>query len=451
MKRKQLVTTLAVSVISSYSFAAESVTAIDLQRAYTAALEYDATIAAAKSALESDQEQSGYALSFLLPNVSLTGSGGYSKSSIDYAVDTGPVKDKTTEFYLNYGAALRLAQPIYRKNYIDGYRQSKFAVEQGEVKFQLAAQDLALRTTQAYFDVLSAENNVELSGVELQATAKQLERAKKALDVGTATITEVHEAQARFDLTNARAIAAKSQLDIAQQTLTRLIGATPGKFARLRDSLPLTLPEPMDIGAWKQTAANENLKVRIAQLAVDVARLEIGRQRGLAYPSLDLVASYGTSYAGDSTFGSENTSTTTKVGVELSMPLYAGGAISVKTRQLNAEKMKAEHLRDDALREADLQTQQTFSNIVSGVEQIKALQQVEKSSQSSLDSTQKGFELGLRTLVDVLNAQQQLFTAKRDLMAAKYQYLVNRLKLKAAVGQLTANDIAAINAVLEMK
>lgn len=451
MYRKQIVATLVSAVIFTGSLAAENVTTIDLQQAYTAALDYDAKIAAARSALESDRELSGYAMSFLLPSVTLRGGGGYTKSATDYVTDSGSFQDKTTPFYSTYSAALSLTQPIYRKNYIDGYRQSKHAAEQGEVRFLLAVQDLALRTAQAYFDVLSAQNNLELSGVELQANAKQLERAKKALDVGTATITEVHEAQARYDLTSARAIAAKSQLDIAQQTLARLIGNNPNRFARMQDNLPLTLPEPNDISSWKKTASSENLQVRIAQLAVDVAELEIGRQRGLAYPALDFVASYSQNYAGDSTFGGGSTQTGTKFGLELNMPLYAGGAVSIKTRQLNADKMKAQHLRDDALREADLQTQQAFSNIVSGVEQIKALQQVEKSSQSSLDSTQKGFELGLRTLVDVLNAQQQLFTAKRDLTAAKYQYLVNRLKLKAAVGQLAATDIAAINAVLEIK
>lgn len=424
---------------------------VTLQQAYVAALGYDAKIAAARSALESDQEQVGYARSFLLPNVVAAANGGYGKSEIDYAVNTLMMQDKTTPYFEKYGYTLRLTQPVYRKNYIDGYRQAGYLQQQGELRFQLAVQDLALRVAQAYFDVLLAQSNVELADAESQATAKRLDTVKIAHSVGTITLTEVYDAQARFDLSRARAISAQSQLDVARQALARIIGNTPQSLARWPDSFPLLAPEPANVETWKASAIKDNFQVLTALAGVDVARLELERQLGLVYPALDVVASYANNYAGDGTFGGKNTGINSGVTLELSMPLFSGGSVTIKSRQLHADIHKAEHLHTDAKREAELQTQQAFNAVIFGVEQIKALQQGEKSSQSSLDAMQKGFEHGLRTMIDVLNAQQQLFSAKRDLVSAKYQYMLNRFKLKAAVGQLTQADIDAASALLDAK
>ncbi|MDH4276169.1 MAG: TolC family protein, partial [Gammaproteobacteria bacterium] len=291
--------------------AAGNSTQVTLQQAYAAALDYDAKIAVAKSVLESDQEQVGYARSFLLPNVVASASGGYGKSTVDYAKNSQILQDKTTPYFEKYSYALRLTQPVFRKNYIEGYRQAGYMQQQGELRYQSAAQDLALRVAQAYFDVLLAQSNVELADAESQATAKRLDTLKIAQSVGTITMTEVYDAQARFDLSRARAISAKSQLDIASQSLARIIGYTPQTLARWPDNFPLLAPEPSNIDSWKNAAKKENLQVLTASAGVEVARLELERQLGLVYPSLDVVASYGKNYVGDGTFGGENTAANT--------------------------------------------------------------------------------------------------------------------------------------------
>jgi outer membrane protein len=338
-----------------------------------------------------------------------------------------------------------VTQPLYHKQYWAQLNQAKSKVMQADQQLASAFQGLILRVAKAYFDVLLAQDKVELIDAQKKATVHQLEQAKANFDVGTSTITDFNEAQARFDLIEAQEIAAKSDVEVKKHAINAIIGKLPSSLSSVRDDLQIKLPEPFDIEKWVEVAEQNSLAIAVQEKNLEIAVQEIESQNSGHYPILDAVGDYkgGYSNRGINGYGTDLQNTT--IGLQLQIPLYQGGYVTSKVREAVANKQKALDDLEVAKRQADLDTRSAYLNLASSVAQIKAYEQALNSSQSQLDSTNLGYEVGVRTSVDVLNAQQQYFSAKRDLLQSRYTYLVNILSLKSAVGLLSEADLEGVN------
>ncbi|MHB9101867.1 MAG: TolC family outer membrane protein [Sulfuricella sp.] len=407
--------------------------AANLMEVYREAQQQDAAFASARAALEASQEKAPQGLALLLPSINLSANTTWNEVDL-------PTSNRQ---YNSNGYSLSLNQPIYRKQNFAQYEQSKSQVVQAEAQFAVARQDLIVRVAQAYFDVLLAQDNVALAGAQKATIGEQLEMAKRNFEVGIATITDTHEAQARYDLTTAQEIAAQNDLEIKKRALQLVLGKIPEHLAVLNSKLPLVLPEPNDMTKWVAQAEQQSPQIAIQRAALAIATQEVERNRAGHYPTLDLVA--GHSRNNNASYLLSGTVTSQTIGLQLNLPIYQGGSVSSKVREALANQEKARQDLELGNRQAALQTRQAFLGVTSGLAQVKALEQALVSSQSSLDSTRLGQEVGVRTNVDVLNAQQQLYTAKRDLSQARYNYILNQLKLKSAVGVLRDEDVEQVN------
>jgi outer membrane protein len=307
-----------------------------------------------------------------------------------------------------------------------------------------------LRTTQAYFDVLMAQDRIDLIVAQKTAIAGQLAQAQANFDLGSATITDANEAQARYDLVVAQEIAALNEFEIAKHAVQAITGQLPQRLANVK--LQLKANEMgLSMATWQELALLNNLNIQIQQDTAKLADQEIARNQAGHLPTLDAVASYTNSYANGtiSRFGAGNELQVGSIGLQLQIPLYEGGAVSSRVRQAQLNKQRAQDDLTAVRRQTELDTQRAYLNLSSSIAQLKALDQAVISSQSQLDATQLGYQVGVRTSVDVLNAQQQFFSAKRDVAQARYNYLINIIRLKAAAGVVAAADLVDINQQLE--
>lgn len=431
--------------------------AADLVDTYHAAQGQDSVFAAARGAQRAGQEKLTQGRSTLLPSVNLTANSTYNNNEVQYnQAALPPTIVQGTSRFINNGAAITLVQPLYRQNNWQVYSESELQVAQTEAQFKSAEQDLILRVAQAYFDVLSAQDAVNLTAAQNTAINEQLAQAKRNFEVGSATITDTLEAQARYDLVDAQAIAAKSNLVIKERALQQLTNAMPKDIQALGPSFKLDMPQPADVEKWVEQAQQGNLQLAVAQAGAELAEKEVVRNRGGHYPTLDLVGSYGKNKitpVGDGTFMNGNNAldtdqTTSYVGVQFNVPLFQGGSTNSKWREAEANRDRANADLESAHRNVDLQTRQAYTGVVDGISQVMALEQALKSSEKLLEASKLGQEVGVRTNLDVLNAQQQLFSTRRDLYLAKYNYLISRLKLKAAVGSLAEDELVVVNQAL---
>jgi outer membrane protein len=436
MKPTRLIAALSLAM----PLFAGSAWSANLGEIYRLARSNDAKLAAAREAYNAGQEKLPQGRAGLLPNISLSAS--YQQSDTDSSA-FGSVTNTP------YGYTLALSQPIFRKQNLEVYEQAKIQVLLSEQQLKLAEQDLLLRVATAYFDVLQAQDSLATAQSQKQAFAEQLAQAKKSFEVGAATITDTHEAQARYDLTTAQEIAGLNDLEVKRRTLEKIISQeTPG-LARLAEGTRMPLPEPANMDAWVKQAEEGSLSVVLNQSNLELARREVERQRGGHFPTLDLQASYSDNRNTATTLGATSAATKTGlIGLGLGWNLYQGGAIESRVREAVANQEKTRHDLDEARRQSRLDARQGFLGVLSGDAQVRALEQALVSSEAQLKSTKLGLEVGVRTRVDVLNAQQQLFTTKRDLAAARYQTLLAGLQLKAAAGTLTENDLMALDALL---
>jgi outer membrane protein len=426
--------TLAVAPVSIPGLAWSA----NLGAIYQLARDNDARLAAARQAYKAGQEKVPQSKALLRPTVNLSGSLRYN--------DTETSAPSSRE-YSSRSVAVSLVQPIYRKQNLESYEQAKLQALLSEQQLKLAEQELLLRIATAYFDVLLTQDALATAQSQKQAFAEQLAQARKSFEVGAATITDTHEAQARYDLTTAQEIAALNDLEVRRRALEKIISQETPALARLVDAARMLMPEPANMDAWLKQAEEGSLSVALNQSSLELARREVERQRGGHHPTLDLAASY----SDNRNAASSNTTIDSQAGViglELGWVLYQGGAIDSRVREAVANQEKARYDLDEARRQSRLDARQGFLGVLSGDAQVRALEQALVSSEAQLRSTKLGLEVGVRTRVDVLNAQQQLFTTKRDLSAARYRTLLAGLQLKAAAGALREEDLAALDALL---
>lgn len=440
--KKTLLASLIGLALSSGAWAAT-----DLLNAYRDAIAYDAQFASARAGADAGREKLPQGRAGLLPSINATANTTWNKTETTRRT-TPPGYSNLN--YNSHGWTATLTQPIFRWQNWMQYQQGELGAAQAEVQFNQAKQDLIVRVAQAYFDVLLAQETLASAQALKAANAEQLEAAKRNFEVGTATITDSHEAQARFDLATAQALAAESDLEVKRQTLSTLTGRAPEALKTIKAGVKIARPQPDDIAKWIESAEQGGLTVQLGQMGLEIADREVSKQRSGHLPTLDLVATTGKNSATQSsTVGSGYDSNSSTVGLQLTIPIFAGGATMSKDREAVALREKALADLDNARRQSALAARQAYLGVSSGLSQVQAYEAAVVSSQSALESNKLGYEVGVRINIDVLNAQSQLYDTRQKLMKARLDTLAAQLKLKAAAGNLGEDDVAAINALLE--
>jgi outer membrane protein len=441
---------LPALLLSMLAYAAEPVSLqaqpLKLMDVYQQALAHDASLASALSANRAAQEIIEQGKALYRPTVNFNAETNALKSSFHYLSTSSTDRSQ----FENYRYGVDARQPIFRQQNLIQIDQAGTQVSIADKQLNVAQQALMLRTTQAYFDVLMAQDRIDLIVAQKTAIAAQLAQAQANFELGSATITDANEAQARFDLAAAQEIAALNEFEIAKHAVQAITGQLPQRLASVKPQLKAN-EIGLSMATWQELAMLNNLNIQIQQDTAKLAEQEIARNQAGHLPTLDAVASYTNSYANGtvSRFGAGNELQVGSIGLQLQIPLYEGGAVSSRVRQAVLNKQKALDDLDLVRRQTELDTQRAYLNLSSSIAQLKAFDQAILSSQSQLDATQLGYQVGVRTSVDVLNAQQQLFSAKRDALQARYNYLTNIIRLKTAAGIVAAADLVDINQQLE--
>ncbi len=438
--------TLAILVAMATSAPLSLACAEDLVQIYRAALTGDPVLASARATREATQELVPQARAGLLPTVNLTANAGV--EDFHDRLHTDPTVTFHDRFP-NGAYTVSASQPLYRPQNSIALSQAREQVGQGDYILASTQQDLIIRVIQAYLDVLLARFNIELTKSQKAAVSENLAQAKRNFEVGTATITDTNDAQAKYDQIVAQEISARNDLDNKLAALRAIIGRAPNDLKGFTGKFQPRPPVPDTLEPWVEKAIQENYQVRIAQANLDIATLEVERQRAGHHPTVDLVASLNQGYAGGIASASTNSvASDTRVGIiglQLSVPLYQGGAITSRVRQAIANQERARQDLETARRNAQLLAQTSFSGVTNGVAQVRAFEQALASAQVSYDSNKLGLEVGVRTNLDVLNQQQQVFQTRFNLAQSYYNFVINNLRLKQAVGTLTDADIEQIN------
>jgi outer membrane protein len=421
--------------------------ALDLLGAYVAARDHDPVFEATRHASAASAERIVQARAGLLPELRLTGNSKRTSGDVSFD-DTPEVHRKIRSHDLR----LELVQPIYRGQNWAAYGQARLQAEQAEAQLLQARQELILRVAQAYFDVLSAQDTLAAAQSQKNAVAAQLELVTRGFKAGNNTVTDVHEARSRFDLASAQAIAAENDLEVRRSSLEQLVGSAPPRLAALRADARPPAPAPQDVKAWTDVSRERSPAVTVQRMAVAIAEREVSRARAGHQPTLDLVASSGRDYASGSLTSPtsiETRSESNSYALQLNLPLFAGGATGARVAEARLLEHKARAELEAARRAAAHGARQAYAGVVNGLSQLTAMEQAVNSSRSAVQGNQLGYRVGTRLNVDVLNAEQQLYVAQRDLARARYETLLQGLRLKAAAGQLGEEDIGAVNSLLE--
>jgi outer membrane protein len=436
---------LTAAVMLAFASNAQAQSLVDI---YEAARGYDAGFISAKAQFEASLAKANQTLGGILPNIALSvGANKTDYLSQQRDVNHTHVLSKNLE---TRSATATLTQPIYRPAAWASYRQGGRLLQQAAAQFEAAEHDLLIRVTQAYFDVLVSEDNLELIKAQRQSVGEQLASAKRNFEVGTATITGVRDAQARFDLTNAQAIAAENDLRIKRLALDLLVGLRDAKPKRLLPNSPLAALPKEDVDTWVSQSETTSPAIKQAQLALEIASLEVDKATAGHKPTFDAQMTYGRT---DNVKGTVAMATPTNVftptvGVVLNVPIFAGFSTMYRVRETVALQDKARADFESTRRTIAQATRSAYFGLVSGLSQVKAYEAAEASSQSALDANKLGYSVGVNINIDVLNSQSQLYQTKRDLAKARYDVLVTNLKLRQAAGTLTQEDLQPINNLL---
>ncbi len=423
-------------------FTPASTFADDLIGLYREALDTDPVFAQARALDAVNRENLPIARAGLLPSILLSGDIYEVRQDLERSGVT------TESEFRDKSAQLSLTQPLWRRQNMASFEQAKHGVEQSQAELAAAGQDLMLRVARAYFDVLLADDTLAFAQAEKNAISRQLAFTERNFAVGNATIVGVHEARAAFDLSRAQEIQAYNQTRVAREQLAAIIGREPGPLATLPNTPPLEAPQPADTEQWSAIAIRENLDVRAAEYALEAAREDIKRARGGHQPTLDLVGTQSYSVLGGSVFGIASDTSSTRLGLELAVPIYSGGATQAGVRQSAARLDQSNQALEAARRDAKRSARESYLAVTNGIANVQALEQAIVSTKKALESTILGAEAGVRNAVDVLNAQRDYFRSRRDLAQARYNFLISRLQLKNAAGTLSADDIEATSALL---
>jgi len=442
---------LTTAVVLAFASNAHAQSLVEM---FDAARGYDAGFISAKAQFEANLAKANQALGGILPNIALTASA--TRTKFDYRPDTpNPLATPTPivasqRLYGTGSGAVTLTQPIYRPAAWATYRQGGYQLQQAAAQFEAAEQDLLIRVSQAYFDVLTSEDSLALVKAQKQAVSEQLASAQRNFEVGTATITGVRDAQARFDLANAQEIAGENDLRIKRLALDLAVGLSNAQPKRLANNTKLIAPPTEDVNTWVTQSETTSPVVRQAQLGLDVASQEVNKATAGHKPTVDAQVSYAgvRNVDGSATSATPSHVFTPSAAIVLNVPIFAGFSTMYKVKEAVALEDKARSDYENARRATAQATRTAYFGLVAGLSQVKAYEAAEASSQSALDANKLGYSVGVNINIDVLNSQSQLYQTKRDLAKARYDVLVTNLKLRQAAGTLTPADLQPINDLL---
>jgi len=425
--------TLTATLLAG-SFLSLNAHALDLLQVYREALVNDPVYASARATLAAGQEKETQGRAGLLPQVNASGA----RSRTELAQGAS---------FLNNSYGITLSQPLFNWANWELYQQGKLTTAASEAQFAQAQLDLIVRVSQAYFDVLAAQDTLASLQAQKVAITEQLASAKRNFEVGTATITDTHEAQARYDLAVAQELAAQNDLDVKRNALQQIIGKPAGELAGLRPGVQISAPSPAQIETWVESAEQQNYGVVGQKLTLEIARRDIGRNRAGHMPTVTM--DVGRNYSDRSISATNPSGYANSAQVRFTMPLFSGFAVNSRVREAIALEDKARNDLENARRTAAQGARQTYLGVTSGLAQVKALEAAERSSQSALESNRLGYQVGVRINIDVLNAQQQLYTTRQNLAKARYDTIMNGLKLKSTAGSLKEDDLTQVNGLLQ--
>ena len=442
---------LPVAAALAAVLGAAPVRAQSLLALYEAARAQDAAWQSARAQYEANLARADQALAGVLPTAAL--SSTVSRTRIDVGGVTTAPGQLNPNYYGTQNATLSASQPIYRPANWATYEQARRQAELASAQLATAAQDLIIRVSQAYFDVLAAGDTLAFVRAQKTAVAEQLASAKRNFEVGTSTITDTREAQARYDLVLAQEIAAENDLRVKKLALDTLVGRRDAEPVPVAAPVVLGAIEPPDVEQWVSQADAASPSIQQARLNVDVARLETEKAKAGHKPTLDFTTSFSYTRNNGGTSTSPLTPTTSRPEVVqgafvLNLPLFSGFAVQNRIRETLSLEEKARADLENARRTVAQATRTAYFGLVSGQGQVRALEAAEASSQSALDANRLGYQVGVRINIDVLNSQSQLFQTKRDLAQARYNVLLGQLRLRQANGTLTAEDLAKLNALI---
>jgi outer membrane protein len=416
----------------------------DLLGVLRKAREHDNAFAAARANRDALVEKEAQGQSQLLPTVAFSVGRTRTDQQVTPSIPGGRYNYSTD----SYG--LTLTQPLYRRQNFASYSQGKADAARAEYDFLAAEQELMTRTAQTYFNVLAAQDVLDYAQLEKLGVARLLNLARRSFNVGNASLADVHDAQAREDLAIAQEIAAVNDLETRREALRVIVRDPPGELARLGATPELRKPDPDDVEKWAAAARRDNPLVKARELALESAKEELEKNRGGHHPTLDLTASRTYSDAGGGLAGIGYESTANQIGVVLNVPIYQGGNVSSKVREAYARREEAQQKLEQAQRESAQKAREAYLAVLNGMARVRALDQAQVSNQRALETTLLGYERGVRNGIDVLNAQREIFRTRRDFAQARYDYLTARLRLKAAVGRLSEDDLAQTSQLLSL-
>ena len=422
---------------SASAFSADKDTPLSI---YQLAEKNDAEILAAFSALQAERETRKQSRGALLPSLALTGEVATNRENVEGTNTVGNTGDKT---FSSYDAALTLRQPVFRKDLFTDLSITKSNILVAEAEYRAAQQDLITRVLQRFFEALAATDNLDFSLSERKSIEEQLEFTRKRYKAGRSTVTDFLEAQAAFDLADAQVIAAQDLLKDSLDSIKEMTGVTPKPLAPLGSKFKPITPDPMDAKHWVKEAEDKNPTLIAARYQVEVASNEVKRFKAGHYPKFDVVARYGTEETGG--YLGDRTTDDASIALQLEFPIYSGGQVNSQVREAVSRKQEAQDELLGTQRSVIRETNKVYRNTITAMNRIKALGAAVKSTETALNSIRAGYKAGTRTNVDVLRAQRELYKARLDYSASKYEYVANFFQLKNITGNLSEDDIEIIN------
>lgn len=411
------------------------------------AMENDAKFLAAKSEFDAAAEILPQARSAYLPQASFD----YNRSNLRQNVIKAANRTFPTGVseYPNVTMALTITQPLFKPQAWIKMDQAQLAVKQAELNLVVAEQDLILRVSTAYLNLLAATDGVELATAERESTEKQYEQAKSRMESGLGTIAQVHDMEARLSLTKAREIEAENRVDDARLAIKEIVGEAVSGVRGFKSGFAPAMPLPASVESWVDASIEQNLALQGRVLAVEIAAMEVARQKAGHLPTVSLVGSVSRQDAGGSLYGDGQRNQNGEVGVRFSLPITDGGMTLSMSREAVARREKANHEREQEHRRTERLTRSAYNGLVTSAKTLDALRQAVVAQESALETRIEGFNSGLYNVVAVMDAYRLYYTAQRDFFQSRYDYLLNRLKLKQAVGTLSRKDLEDISALLQ--
>lgn len=417
---------------------------LDLMQAYEAALEQDATIRAARATADAGRERLPQTRAQLLPNLSFSAGRNWNDLSRTQPNVLG-VPTTTDDKYFSGNQSLTLRQPLYRKPQIVAYQQAQYAVDEVNANLERELQNVGVRVSATYLEALLAQDQLDLVLGQKKVTTTQLDVARKALAAGSGTRTDIDEAQARLDLTLAQELEARQNLEYTRRQMQVLINKPVDGLMPLRvDKMQLLVPMPAQVEDWTGLAESSSPEIQALTARLEAARLEVEKAKGAHHPTLDAVAQW-TRSTSETVTSPSSSYTNRMLGVQLTVPIYAGGYVNSTVREALANQMRAEEVLEATRRDLGVRVHKEFRGITEGILRVKALEQAVRSAEQLVLSSRKSFQAGSRTLVDILNAEQQKQTALRDLAQARYMYMISRIRLQSLAGGDKVQAISEAN------